>query len=162
MRRILNVSLTLLVFWTTQLSYATENDSHMQHPYIFHLIQAELWQQALDSGEAYYPPTYQQDGFTHATANPAKLLSVANHFYQSVPGQWFCLKMTVESLAATGVETVFEGTAPVGDIQPNFDGSDDELFPHILGGIKPAAALEVLAVTRAEDGQFLSIERVAE
>ena len=68
--------------------------------------------------------------------------------------------MTVESLAATGVKTVFEGTAPVGDKQPDFDGADDELFPHIHGGIHPDAVLEVHRVMRDADGTFLSIEGV--
>ena len=31
-------------------------------------------------GKTYYPPTYAEDGFTHATADPSKLLDVANHF----------------------------------------------------------------------------------
>jgi uncharacterized protein (DUF952 family) len=134
----------------------------MKFPYIYHLIQADLWQKAKTTGEAYYPPTYDQDGFTHATANPAKLLAVANHFYTDIPGAWYCLEMTIESLEATGVKTIFEGTAPVGDIQPEFEGSDDELFPHILGGIVPDAVLKVHAVKRAEDGSFLSIDTVAE
>ena len=68
--------------------------------------------------------------------------------------------MTVESLAETGVKTVFEGTAPVGNKQPDFDGADDELFPHILGGIHPDAVLEVHKVNRSEDGTFLSIEGI--
>lgn len=134
--------------------------SGAEHPYVFHLVQAKLWDQTVASGETYFPPTYEVDGFTHGTSNPAKLLSVANHFYPDVAGDWYCLKMTVESLEGTGVETIYEGTAPVGDKQPNFDGADDELFPHILGGIAPDAVLEVLPVRRAEDGTFLSIDGV--
>lgn len=33
--------------------------------------------------EAYFPPTFASDGFTHATAVPSRLLDVANHFYQA-------------------------------------------------------------------------------
>ena len=114
------------------------------------------------SNSAYFPPTYEVDGFTHGTSNPAKLLPVANHFYPEVTGDWYCLRMTVDSLAATGVETVYEGTAPVGDKAPDFEGSTDELFPHILGGIAPAAVLEAHPVRRAADGTFLSIDGVVE
>ena len=114
----------------------------------------------MENNETYFPPTYQVDGFTHGTSNPDKLLNVANHFYPDVEGDWYCLKMTVESLASTGVKTVFEGTAPVGDTQPDFDGADDELFPHILGGIHPEAVLNVHQVLRDADGTFLSIEGV--
>ena len=134
----------------------------MQHPYIFHLAQAELWDKAKANGEPYYPPTYQQDGFTHATANPEKLLAVANHFYQDVSGEWYCLRMTVASLKQAGVKTIFEGTAPVGDKQPDFEGSEDELFPHVLGGILPAAVLEEHSVSRNDAGEFLSIDKITE
>ena len=36
--------------------------------------------------------------------------------------------MSVDSLAATDVETIFEGTAPVGDKEADFEGTDSELF----------------------------------
>ena len=39
-------------------------------------------------GGTYYPPTYEQDGFIHLTADPLKLLGVANHFYKSSIGDW--------------------------------------------------------------------------
>ena len=137
-------------------------EKHMEHPYLFHLVQEDLWKAATESDSVYYPPTYKQDGFTHATANPDLLLNVANHFYTDVPGEWLCLQMTVESLAGGGIEVVFEGTAPVGDKEPDFPGTDDELFPHILGGIPRSTVLEVHEVVRSEDGTFLSVVGVTE
>ena len=131
-----------------------------EHPFVFHLVQATLWDQNIASDGTYYPPTYEVDGFTHGTSNPQKLLNVANHFYPDVQGDWYCLRMTVESLKTSGVETVHEGTAPVGDIQPDFEGAGDELFPHIHGGLKASAVLEAHKVNRAEDGSFLSIEGI--
>ena len=136
----------------------TDMQAHQQYPYVFHLVQMDLWNASLESGETYYPPTFEVDGFTHGTANPSYLLSIGNHFYKQTTGEWGLLKMTVDSLQSTGVETLFEGTAPVGDIQPDFEGSNDELFPHILGGISGDAVLEVLPVVRAADGEFVSIE----
>ena len=152
---------TAICFFPTA-SLANENNPMTpKHPYVFHLVQAELWQATLSTeGGIYYPPTYEVDGFTHGTANPAKLLVVANHFYPDVKGEWLCLQMTVESLKATGVETIFEGTAPVGDKAADFDGSDNELYPHILGGISPSAVLETHRVVRAEDGTFLNIDNL--
>lgn len=129
---------------------------------VYHLVQARLWNSVLEAGSTYYPPTYEVDGFIHATANPNRLLDVANHFYRNVPGEWYCLQMTVQSIAGTGVETVFEATAPVGDIQPEFDGAGDELFPHIFGGLRPAAVLRVFPVTRSADGAFLTIKGVTD
>lgn len=132
------------------------------HPQVYHLVQARLWEPVVEADGIYYPPTYEADGFTHGTANPGQLLNVANHFYRDIPGQWYCLSMTVESLASTGVETIFEGTAPVGDIQAEFDGADAELFPHFQGGISPAAVQHVHTVSRATDGTFLAIEGVTD
>ena len=138
---------------------ADEGNSQILHPYVFHLVQTKLWQSTVSTdGGIYFPPTYDLDGFTHGTANPEKLLVVANHFYKEVGGDWLCLRMTEESLKNSGVEVVFEGTAPVGDKPADFDGSDDELDPHILGGISPGAVLAVHKVIRNEVGDFLAIE----
>ncbi|MEM7098989.1 MAG: DUF952 domain-containing protein [Pseudomonadota bacterium] len=160
--RVITVLLTWILSAAAYADNHTTEQADMPHPYIFHLIQADLWQAAVDSDQMYYPPTYEQDGFTHGTANPNLLLNVANHFYQEVPGEWLCLRMTVDSLKQGGVEVVFEGTAPVGDKQPDFPGTDDELFPHILGGIPPAAVLDVHQVIRTGDGGFVSIEGVTD
>lgn len=134
---------------------------HQAHDFVYHLVQASLWQQSIADNSVYYPPTYDQDGFTHGTANPQKLLQVANHFYQDVPGEWLCLRMTVASLQANSVEVVFEGTAPVGDKPAEFDNENDELFPHLQGGIHPDAVLGTHAVQRTSEGEFLSIQDVS-
>lgn len=131
-----------------------------KYPYIFHLVQKEAWEKAIATNTTYYPPTYQQDEFTHATANPDFLLIIGNHFYKSVEGDWLCLRMSVDTLKATGVETIFEGTAPVGDQQADFPGTDSELFPHILGGIHPAAVMQAHEVSRAKDGTFLAVSEI--
>lgn len=155
------LALMIPVGCTAPESQDTE-EAHMKHPYLFHLVQADLWEAAVKGDTIYFPPTYEQDGFTHATANPDLLLNVANHFYTDVPGAWLCLQMTVESLEAGGIEVVFEGTAPVGDKAPDFPGTDDELFPHILGGIPPSTVLEVHEVVRSEDGTFLAVVDVTQ
>ena len=152
--------------WSTLLFMATpmnvDAKEMSDHPFVFHLVQASLWNKADESGEAYFPPTYSQDGFTHGTSNPEKLLTVANHFYQEVTGDWYCLRMTTESLAKAGVSVVYESTAPVGDKEPDFAGSEDELYPHIMGGIHPSAVLEVHPVGRDGDGEFLWIKGISE
>ena len=45
-----------------------------RHKTIYHLVQTPLWEECKASGTTYYPPTYEADGFTHATADPSKLL----------------------------------------------------------------------------------------
>ncbi|MEM7762439.1 MAG: DUF952 domain-containing protein [Pseudomonadota bacterium] len=154
----------VLIFLTGEAAAETPSSEpkHMEHPYLFHLVQADLWAEAVANDTKYFPPTYEQDGFTHATANPDLLLNVANHFYTDVPGKWLCLRMTVDSLQAGGIKVVFEGTAPVGDKAPNFEGTDDELFPHILDGIHPSTVLEVHDVVRTADGAFTTVVGVTD
>jgi uncharacterized protein (DUF952 family) len=162
---ILNLALGIILASTfISQSFADTADSPSEHttkyPYIFHLIQKESWEKALAENSTYYPPTYTQDEFTHATANPDFLLIIGNHFYKGVEGDWLCLRMSVDTLQSTGVKTIFEGTAAVGDKQPDFPGTDSELFPHILGGINPTAVLQVHKVTRATDGTFLAVSEI--
>lgn len=132
----------------------------MKYPYIFHLVQKVSWDEALKTNTTYYPPTYSQDKFTHATANPDFLLIIGNHFYKDVKGDWLCLRMSVDTLKETGVKTIFEGTAPVGNKQPDFPGTDSELFPHILGGIQPSAVIQAHLVSRDTDGTFLAVSNI--
>ncbi|MEM7612087.1 MAG: DUF952 domain-containing protein [Pseudomonadota bacterium] len=134
----------------------------MQKPYLFHLVQTDLWAMAVERGETYYPPTYADDGFTHATANADLLLEVGNHFYTDIPGEWLCLRMTAASLADAGIRIVFERSAPVGDKQGDFSGSQDQLFPHLFGGIPPAAVIATHAVERNDTGAFLAIASVTD
>jgi uncharacterized protein (DUF952 family) len=154
----------VVTLFCSSLSFAskdeTTSDPMTKYPYVFHLVQKHLWEETLASNGTYYPPTYTQDEFTHATANPDFLLIIGNHFYKEVKGDWLCLRMSVDTLKATGVKTIFEGTAPVGDKQPDFPGTDSELFPHILGGIKPEAVLQAHTVSRAKDGTFLSVSEI--
>lgn len=155
----------LLVSTLLSQTCAAASDANTQeyvekYPYIYHLVQKDLWNETLESDATYYPPTYSQDQFTHATANPAFLMTIGNHFYPDVKGEWLCLRMSVDSLASTGVRTIFEGTAPVGDKEADFEGTDSELFPHILGGIHPSAVLQAHKVFRDDNGRFLSVEDV--
>jgi len=48
---------------------------------IYHMCQERLWQKAVESGKAYFPPTFEEDGFfIHATAVPIQLIEIANQF----------------------------------------------------------------------------------
>lgn len=153
--------LLILVSQNSVAASAAHTEKYVKkYPYVYHLVQKDLWNKALEENTAYYPPTYSQDKFTHATANPDFLLTIGNHFYPDVKGDWFCLRMSVDSLSAMGVRTIFEGTAPVGDKQADFEGTDSELFPHILGGIHPSAVLQAHDVVRDSEGRFLSVSDV--
>ena len=132
-----------------------------EYPFVFHLVQAALWNQKTQNDGTYYPPTYEVDGCTHATSNPQKLLNVANHFYLDVKGEWYCLRMTVESLKASGVETTYDDAVTQQGISTRISmGAYDEVFPRIQGGLKASAVLETHTVNRAPGGTFLSIENI--
>lgn len=127
---------------------------------IFHLALAKDWSQATDHNSTYYPPTYEQDGFTHGTGDAHKLLEVANHFYTDSIGDWVCLEMTGESLMVFDVEVRYEPAAPVGNTSGELNASVEPevlLFPHLYGGIHPGVVTQVFPVRRDDDGRFIEI-----
>merc|ERR1712232_492982 len=101
---------------------------------LYHMCERELWENAKKKGEAYYPPTFDEDGFTHATAVPSRLITTANHFYQDVKGEWLCLRFRRSALQRRGIVTRDEEAMPVGDkcVSENFSSW---VCPHVLGGI---------------------------
>jgi uncharacterized protein (DUF952 family) len=113
--------------------------------------------ECFDAKRLYYPPTYSQDGFIHATAVPAMLLVVANHFYQDSKGEWVCLEINPHLL---GARVKYEAAAPVGNKASMKNESDENapLFPHIYGGLPKVAITKMFKIIRNEDGQFLSID----
>lgn len=132
--------------------------AHDSHEKIYHCVQKHLWEKCKKSGEVYYPPTYKADGFTHATADPAFLVGVLNHFYLDSKAEWLCLGLTRSSLAAAAITLKFEDPSPVGNTPAlNTQQSGGERFPHIYGGITPKEVFEERPIVRAPDGTFLSI-----
>lgn len=125
---------------------------------IFHLALVTDWQRAVDEQRTYYPPSYDADGFTHGTAEPARLLEVANHFYGDTEGDWLCLRMTEASLAAAGIGVEYEAAAPVGEADGEIAGAEDALFPHIQGGIPVSSVTATHAVVRDRKGRFVDID----
>ena len=119
MKKIILISTLIFIFTmlfqspTLAAKDGAASEYTTKYPYIFHLVQKELWEETLANNGTYYPPTYSQDKFTHATANPDFLLIIGNHFYKEVVGDWLCLRMSVDTLQTTGVKTIFEGTEPV-------------------------------------------------
>jgi len=129
---------------------------------IYHMCQKSLWDQAVAAHVAYYPPTFEQDGyFTHATAVPQRLLDAANHFYTATVGDWICLELSCSALKEkAGIITKFEEAKPVGDIGTP-ESFERMIYPHIFGGL-PAHIEGVVTKTfpmrRDDKGNFLSIE----
>jgi uncharacterized protein (DUF952 family) len=108
---------------------------------IYHLAPAARW---LDwpAGAPYLPAEYDSDGFIHCTAGDELILKVANTYYRTSPADFVLLVIDPQQL-----------TAPL-----KWERSADALatlFPHIYGPIDRAAILEVRAIRRSQDGQFL-------
>ncbi|GLI63085.1 hypothetical protein VaNZ11_005987 [Volvox africanus] len=133
---------------------------------LYHMVQKELWVAAKESNQPYFPPTYDQDGFIHLTADPAFLLGIGNHFYRSVGGDFLLLvldpakltaKVVLEPAAAVGSKSA-EGLVP--DNAPREAEKTEPappLFPHLYGTIDYHAVQSELAIQRDADGVFLSI-----
>lgn len=100
------------------------------------------------------------------TADPALLLTVANHFYTSSVGDWIVLVLDASELTA---EVKYEPAAPVGNISSTgvlggaqrreaAEAPPEPLFPHLYGSIDFAAVRQELPMQRGPTGSFLSIE----
>lgn len=122
---------------------------------IFHLALKRDWEQAEAAQQTYFPPTFAEDEMTHAAADIATLIKVANQFYRDLPGPWLMLEVCVAALEAQNIAVKFEPAAPVGTRDDHFEGSERVLFPHIYGGI-PAATVMFKGVLPQNDlGEFL-------
>ena len=130
---------------------------------IYHMCQKYLWEKSIESKTAYFPPTYDADGFfTHATAVPERLIETANHFYTKTVGEWICIEMDSDALSNLGICTRFEEAKPVGETGVP-DNSDDWQCPHIYGGIPghiDGVVTNIYKMERDDEGNFLSIEGI--
>ncbi len=53
----------------------SDEASEFDNGALYHMCEKSAWQASIDSGAAYFPPTFQQDGgFTHATFVPETLI----------------------------------------------------------------------------------------
>lgn len=135
----------------------------MSH-HIYHMCPSSAFQQALQSHLAYFPPTYPhpQDGFIHATSEPALLIDVANHFYRESPGEWICLEIDPALLTGGPQSVRYEAPAPVGDKESYHKENEESTrkFPHIYGGINAESVVRTYPISRAEDGTFIAINGI--
>jgi len=130
---------------------------------LFHMCEKHRWEESITSQKAYYPPTFEVDGFfTHATAVPERLIHTANHFYKQSDAEWICLQLSRSALTNIGIITKDEGGLPVGDTLVSDEISGNKwVCPHIYGGIPTLDSLGVLTKTfpiaRNKNGEFLNI-----
>jgi len=130
---------------------------------LFHMCLASRWEAAKAANVAYFPPTFEADGFlTHATAVPARLIETANHFYTETAGDWICLRFTRSALRQAGIYVRDEAASPVGG-QAVGTAWNEWVCPHIIGGIPPSVVNKEFAMSRDSDGKaFLAIRGVTD
>lgn len=120
---------------------------------IYHLAQKQDWEKAVAEERDYFTDSLEKEGFTHATAETKLILTIANAFYQSAPGEFVLLVIETPKLSSKVV--MEKGDAPL----PGSDDPEPPTCPHIFGKIERDAVRGVKTVTREEGtGKFLSIE----
>lgn len=103
----------------------------------YHLASAQEWNEQKATG-SYLPDVFPTDGFIHCTNGVARMLEIANLFYQGNPEPRTLLAIRLDAL-----------TSPVRYDDP------DEAFPHVYGPLNTDAVVGELAVVRDTDGAFV-------
>jgi len=107
----------------------------------YHLVPSSVWDTG-KSSEWYKPEAYDVDGFIHCTNGIDQLVDIANMFYVTDAREFRVLILDAGRITS--------------DVRYDDDG---QLFPHIYGPLNTSAVIGELAVTRAQDGSFLSIDQ---
>ena len=135
-------------------------DAHRRRLF-FTQCEQPRWEAAKASGEAYFPPTFDEEGFTHATGVPSRLIETANHFYQDSEAPWVCLRFSRSDLRKKcGITVRDERAMPVGSKAVGENWSD-WICPHVVGGIPPSVVDAVFPMTR-DGSKFMSIAGVTD
>ena len=72
---------SLTVIRAFDMEWAHYLSRGVQEP-VFHMCDAKEFALATVDGGFYYSPTFKDDKFIHATADPQHLLEAGNHFYK--------------------------------------------------------------------------------
>jgi len=120
---------------------------------IYHLARKQEWEKAVAEERDYFTDSLEKEGFTHATAETKLILTIANAFYQSAPGDFVLLVIDTPKLSSKVV--MEKSDSPL----PGSDDPEPPTCPHVFGKIERDAVRAVKQVTReAGTGKFLSID----
>ncbi len=109
------------------------------HELIYHMLPRALWV-AQPADQVYVADSLASEGFIHCTGEPEMLATVANRFYQSLPGDFVIL-----CIATAQVEAEIK-----------WEAADDAIFPHIYGPLNLDAIVGVESFPRDDEGAFLA------
>ena len=97
------------ITWPVYLARGVIGKASPVEEILYHMCnKAVLESQFSTEGALYFPPTYEADGFIHATGDPNFLLDVGTHFYKEDKGDWVCLKLNHRALHDIGSKIVYE------------------------------------------------------
>jgi uncharacterized protein (DUF952 family) len=105
---------------------------------IYHMLPAARWA-AQPPDRPYAGDTLATEGFIHCTAEPERLVAVANAFYRADPGPHVILCIRAGAVTA----------------EVRWEDAGGHLFPHVYGPLNLDAVVGVLPFRRADDGTFL-------
>lgn len=98
---------------------------------------------SLPADAPYVPRDFERKGFIHCTTGGDLMLTIANTYCRESPGEYQVLILDEARIAA-----------PV-----KWERAGSTLFPHIYGPLNHDAVIDVVAVLRAPDGEFVGYAR---
>jgi uncharacterized protein (DUF952 family) len=104
---------------------------------LYHLVSQDYFD-GQPADEPYAPASLFEEGFIHLSATPAQVTWVANRFYAGV----------VDLVVLLIDETLL--AAPV-----QWDETPDGSFPHLYGPLDREAVVDILALARDDNGNYL-------
>ncbi|MFF5424823.1 MULTISPECIES: DUF952 domain-containing protein [unclassified Streptomyces] len=102
---------------------------------LLHVVPLDAWSAAPEV--PYAPPSLAEEGFVHCSPDEQAALAVADAHYRDVPGPLLVLVIDEARLGA----------------EVRWEGSEDQLYPHVYGPVERAAVTAVLEVRRDADGR---------
>ncbi|GAA2808429.1 DUF952 domain-containing protein [Streptomyces showdoensis] len=102
---------------------------------LLHVVPLDEW--SADPGLPYAPPSLAAEGFVHCSPDETAALAIADAHYRTAAGPLLVLVIDESRLS--------------GEVR--WEGSEDQLFPHVYGPIERAAVTALLEVRRDPDGR---------
>lgn len=104
---------------------------------IYHMLPKTVWQNQ-QSDQDYSGDTLATEGFIHCTAEPERLLIVANTWYTTNSEEWLILGIDEKLVAA----------------EVRWEENHGHVFPHIYGPLNLDAVIFIAPFPRTMDGTF--------
>lgn len=102
------------------------------------MVPTLVWQNQQQE-QPYSGDTLSSEGFIHCTAEPDRLLTVANTWYQQTSGDWLILCIDEQLVEA----------------ELRWEENHGHIFPHVYGPLNLNAVQSVFPFPRLANGEFV-------